>query len=130
MPYQTIMLFFLLGALKIVHFTTTPNDIIQDKSAELECVFSGWPLPHTVLWYKDNKLISNGTEGIYHSLQERGETLRSVLHLPPGREEQEGFYNCSATNSIPGWSSSAYGEIEMLYECKSWRLLFHRNISG
>jgi len=104
-------------ALKIVYFTTTPNDIIQDKLAKLECAFSGWPLPHTVLWHKDNKLISNGTEGIYHSLQERGETLHSVLHLPPGREEQGGDYNCSATNSIPGWSSRASTEIEMIYEC-------------
>jgi len=107
----------LLGALKIVYSTTTPNDIIQDKLAKLECEFSGWPVPHTVLWHKDNKLISNGTEGIYHSLQERGETLHSVLHLPPGREEQGGHYKCSATNSIPGWSSNASEEIQMIYEC-------------
>ena len=123
-------MFLLLGALKIVHFTSTPNDIIQDKLMELECIFSGWPLPRTVLWHKDNELIGNGTEGIYHSLQEKGETLRSILHLPHGREEQEGFYNCSATNSIPGWSSSASEEIEMIYECKLWHLLPHRTVSG
>ena len=114
-----IFFFLLLVALKILHFTSTPNDmIIYDKLMELECVFSGWPLPRRVLWHKDNKLVSNGTEGIYHSLQEKGETLRSILYLPHGREEQEGFYNCSATNSILGWSSSASAEIEMLYECK------------
>lgn len=116
--YQMIFLFLLLVELKIVHFTSTPNDIIYDKLMELECVFSGWPLPRRVLWHKDNKLVSNGTEGIYHSLQEKGETLRSILYLPHGREEQEGFYNCSATNSILGWSSSASAKIEMLYECK------------
>ena len=111
-------MFLLLGALKIVHSTSTPNDIIQDKLVELECNFSGWPLPDTVLWHKDNELISNGTEGIYHSLQERGETVKSVLHLLHGREEQEGFYYCSATNGIPGWSSNESAEIQMLYECK------------
>jgi len=108
-------------ALEIVYFTSTPNDIIQDKIGELKCVFLGWPLPRTVLWHKDNELISNGTEGIYHSLQEKGETLHSILHLPHGREEQAGFYNCSATNSIPGWSSSASKKIQMLYECPSAR---------
>ena len=85
---------------------------------DLECVFSGWPLPQIVHWDKDNKLISNGTEGIYYSLQKKGETLHSILHLPPGREEQEGFYDCSATNSIPGWSSSDSYEIELIYDCE------------
>jgi len=128
--YQKILLFPLLGALEIIDFTSTPYDIIQDKTVELKCVFSGWPLPRTVLWHKDNKLISNGTEGIYHSLQENGETLHSILHLPHGCEEQEGFYKCSATNGILGWSSSASEEIEMLYECKLWHSLLHQNVSG
>ena len=97
---------------------------------ELECIFSGWPLPRTVLWHKDNELISNGTEGIYQTLQEKEETMRSILHLPHGREEQEGFYSCSATNSIPGWSSSTSEEIEMIYECRLWHLLSHRTVSG
>ena len=70
-------------------------------------------------WYKDGELIRNETEGIYHSEDENeknGEkTLRSTLHLPPGREEQEGVYNCSAINSIP---SSAFSAIQMIYNCK------------
>ena len=97
---------------------------------ELECVFSGWPLPRTVLWHKDNELNVNETEGIYHSLQEKGETLRSILHLSHGREEQEGLYNCSATNCIPGWSSSASEEIQMIYECKLCHLPLRRTVSG
>ena len=108
-----------LGAMKIAWVTSSPNDIIQDKPIDLRCYFSGWPLPREVHWYKDGELISNGTEGIYHSEDEKemnGEnTLRSTLHLPPGREEQEGFYKCSARNSIP---SSASFEIQMIYQCK------------
>ena len=96
---------------------------------DLECVFSGWPLPQIVHWHKDNKLINNGTESIYHSLQQQGETLHSILHLPPGREEQEGFYNCSATNSIPGWSSSDSHEIELIYECKLFYFI-HQTKTG
>ena len=108
-----------LGALKIAWVTSSPNDIIQDKPNDLQCYFSGWPLPHEVHWYKDGVLIANEIEGIYHSEDERemnGEiTLLSTLHLPPGREEQEGFYKCSARNSIP---SSASFEIQMIYKCK------------
>ena len=70
-------------------------------------------------WYKDGELNTNETEGIYHSEDEReknGEkTLRSTLHLPKGREEMEGFYKCSAKNSIP---RSASFETQMIYECK------------
>jgi len=86
---------------------------------KLGCHFSGWPLPHEVDWYKDGKQITNGTEGIYHSEDEKEENgekiLRSTLHLPKGREDQEGFYKCSARNSIP---SSASYEIQMIYQCK------------
>ncbi|KAJ7386665.1 hypothetical protein OS493_006670 [Desmophyllum pertusum] len=106
-------------ALKIDWKTGTPNDIIQDKPNELKCVISGWPLPRAVSWYKDDKLITNGTEGMYHSLEKTAETVYSILHLPPGREEQEGFYNCSAMNSIPGWSSSISVKIQMEYSCPS-----------
>ena len=110
---------WLLGALKIAWVTSSPNDIIEGKPKDLQCYFSGQPLPQEVRWYKDGELITIGTEGIYHSEDEKeknGEkTLRSTLHLPLGREEQEGFYKCSARNSIP---SSASFEIQMIYECK------------
>ena len=85
---------------------------------ELACCFSGWPLPHEVHWYKDGGLITDETEGIYHSENEEGKdgekTVRSTLHLQ-GREELEGHYKCSARNSIP---SSASYEMQMIYECK------------
>ncbi|KAL9967131.1 hypothetical protein ACROYT_G025303 [Oculina patagonica] len=112
-------------ALQIVWVTSTPSFIIEGRPKDLECFFSGWPFPCEVYWYKDGELITNGTEGIYHSEDKKsrknisnGEvTFHSTLHLPPGREDQEGFYNCSATNSIPGWSSSDSFAIQMLYEC-------------
>ncbi|XP_078376647.1 hemicentin-1-like isoform X1 [Oculina patagonica] len=109
-------------ALQIVWVSSSPNSIIEGRPQYLECFFSGWPLPREVYWFKDGKPITNGTEGIYHSEDKKWkkgeETLRSRLRLPPGREEQEGYYKCSATNSIPSWSSSISFEIEMIYECK------------
>jgi hypothetical protein len=84
----------------------------------LECYFSGGKLPDEVYWFKDGEIITNETDGIFHSedkkLKNAEETLRSTLHLPPGYEEQEGDYKCSAINSN---SSSASYEIEMIYEC-------------
>ena len=42
-----------LGALKIAWVTSSPNDIIEGKSKDLQCYFSGRPLPQEVHWYKD-----------------------------------------------------------------------------
>jgi len=110
------------GSLEIKWGTSSPNKIFEGKLMNLGCHFSGWPLPHEVHWYKDGELITNGTEGIYHSEDEKeqnGETtLRSTLHLPSGHEEQEGFYNCSASNSI---RSTSY-EIQMIYQCISKKI--------
>ena len=124
------ILFFSSGALQIVWGNSSPNTITKDKTFDLECYFAGWPLPTVVNWYKEQqvnnnvtqKLITNGTKGTYQT-QERTwkngkETLRSVLHLPSGTEEQEGFYTCSAKNNIPGWSSSASYMVQMIFECK------------
>ena len=69
---------------------------------------------HEVHWFKDGKLITDETEGIYQSEEEREidgqKTLWSTLHLPPGCEELEGDYKCSA--------SSASYHIAMIYQCK------------
>jgi len=84
----------------------------------MECYFSGWPFPSEVHWYKDDKIIKNGTEGIYHSEVKTGkngeETLYSRLSLPTGREEQEGFYKCRAKNSF----SEASQSLQLIYVCK------------
>ena len=88
----------------------------------LECYFSGWPRQLEVHWYKDGKIMTNGTEGIYHSEDKqwkRGQkTLRSKLSLPPGREELEGIYKCRAKTSISGWQSEVFEELQLIYECK------------
>ncbi|XP_058958485.2 uncharacterized protein [Pocillopora verrucosa] len=106
-------------ALKIYDGSSSPNDIVQGKETSIECVFSGWPLPTIVHWFKEEKLITNGTDGIYHSVEKEGNNLRSTLYFPSGQEDQEGLYKCNATNSIPGWSSWAAYAIEMLLLCPS-----------
>ena len=86
---------------------------------DLTCYFSGWPFPDEVSWYKDGQPITSGTEDIVHFEDEQWnydeKILQSTLHLPPGREEQEGIYKCSARNSIP---SIASYEIQVIYICK------------
>jgi len=103
---------------KVYWFSSTPDFFTEGKKpADLECRFSGWPLE--VYWYKDDKIITNGTEGIYHSVDKRREngegTLHSRLSLPPGREELEGTYKCCAKNRISDRQASA--SIEYIYEC-------------
>ena len=116
------LLFLNLGKLQIVWSSESPTFCIKDVRKDLECHFSGWPLPREVQWSKNGKIITNGTESIYHSEDRKWkkgkETLQSTLHLPPGREEQEGYYKCSARNSIPGWESEAFESMQMIYLCK------------
>ena len=89
-----------------------------DKLEDLECQFSGWPLTLGVLWSKDGKKITNGTEGIYHSevkTEKNGDKiLLTRLTLPLGREELKGFYQCSAKNSFSEVSQS----LQLIYVCK------------
>ena len=122
-----ILIFFHPGALKIVSFSNTPYLITQGSKKDFECVFSGWPRPRMVSWYKDGQLITNGTEGIYHledmTWNKGEETLRTKLYLPPGRETQEGLYKCIAINNISGWSSDVSAGIRLIYECMQYCLV-------
>ena len=110
------------GALEVVTSSALIFITQGEKPTNLECSFYGCPLPLQVHWYKDNTIITNGTEGIYHSEDERPqngkETLWSKLTFSPGREELEGVYNCSAKNSIPGWQSEVSEVFELRYDCK------------
>jgi len=105
------------GTLQVVWFSSTPSFITVGQRKDLECYFSGWPFPSEVHWFKDDQIITNGTEGIYHSEVKRGKngegTLCSRLILPPGREELEGFYKCRAKNSFSEVSVS----LQLIYVC-------------
>ena len=104
-----------------MYSTTSPRHIYENKERNLICLFKGWPLPR-VAWYKNGRPI-NGSEfeGFYHTrrLSEIDqETFYYTLHIPPGREEYEGFYSCVAENNIPGWSSKQSSLIQVIYACK------------
>ena len=96
----------------------------NSQVAYLKCSFVGWPLPR-VVWYKDGKQMINGSQGFYHiekpgRFQGDQATLETKLHFPtPGREEYEGYYNCSAVNNFTGWSSKHSAKFQVEYECKS-----------
>lgn len=113
-----LFIFHSLGTLQVVWFSSTPSFITVGQRKDLECYFSGWPFPSEVHWFKDDQIITNGTEGIYHSEVKRGKngegTLCSRLILPPGREELEGFYKCRAKNSFSEVSVS----LQLIYVCK------------
>ena len=133
-PYALTLkkVFSTLGAPKVVWTSETPSFIIKGRKPEdLECFFSGWPLDFEVYWYKDDKKIINGTEGIYHSEDRRqkngDETLHSRLSLPPGREELEWIYTCSAKNKISGRQASDSFQYIYIYMCVSRNLYWLRS---
>ena len=119
-----LLLFLHLGKLQIVLSPSSPMLYYKGEPKDLKCSFSGWPLPREVQWYKNDEIITNGTESIFYSEDRKWkkgeETIRSTLHLPPGSEEHEGIYNCSAKNSIPGWKSEASQIIQMIYMCRRY----------
>ena len=100
--------------------TTSPRHIYRNETRDLKCVFRGWPLPR-VAWNKNGRLIINGSEGFYFTQRLSGvdqDTLHHVLHIPPGREEYEGYYSCVAENNIPGWSSKQSSLMQVIFACK------------
>ena len=113
-----LFIFHSLGPLQVVWFSSTPDFITEGKRIDLECYFSGWPFPQKVHWFKDDKIITNGAKGIFQSEDRRRkngkETLHSKLSLPPGREELEGIYKCSAKNKI----SEVSEYLQLIYLCK------------
>lgn len=120
-----LSLFSHLGELFVWVQGSVPVHIFKgSKPKDLECVFSGRPLPRQVSWYMNGELISNGTNGIYHSEDWKDGNLHTKLSLPAGREEQKGFYTCTAMNNISGWSSSASKKIQIKYHCKLSYLTF------
>lgn len=116
-------------AVDLLRGSSSPNIISKDKKLELECVFSAWPLPAVVNWYKDKQPIidrarlpmMNGTKGIYQSLEKiwlnEKEAIRSVLRFPSGSEEHEGFYTCISANGIQGWSSNISYMVQLIFIC-------------
>ena len=106
-----------------MYSSTSPRFIYENKTRNLVCLFKGWPRPR-VAWYKNGRPI-NGSEfeGFYHTWRTGGlpeiyqDTFHYTLHIPPGREEYEGFYSCVAENNIPGWSSKK-SSIQVIYACK------------
>ena len=113
-----LFIFHSLGPLQIVWFSSTPDFITEGKRMGLECYFSGWPFPQEVHWFKDDKIITNGAKGIYHSedrrLKNGKETLHTRLSLLSGREELEGIYKCSGKNEI----SEVSEYLQLIYVCK------------
>ncbi|KAK3605810.1 hypothetical protein CHS0354_002427 [Potamilus streckersoni] len=70
------------------------NIITKEKhNVLMECTFKGNPQP-TVLWYKDDKLVSNSSRNKITSLGHS--QLLEIFNI---REEDAGIYKCQAENS-------------------------------
>lgn len=64
---------------------------------KLKCEFDGWPSVQNVSWLKDNKLVLNGTNGLYQIEEQSGDgKLHSTLNFFTVRMEHAGSYTCKA----------------------------------
>ena len=119
----SIICFFLVDTLQRTFRSTSPMYISQySQDVFLKCSFKGWPLPR-VVWYKDGKVINNGSQGLYHKERPgwspcNPTTLETTLHFPRGRTKYRGHYKCYAENGFNGWSSKHSAEFRVIHECK------------
>ena len=70
-------------------------NFVKGETRKLDCYFAA-PV-RVVYWYKNNKLITNGTDGLYQSYDQLTDvTFRSTLHFPTVRMKHEASYTCKA----------------------------------
>ncbi|XP_029184163.1 uncharacterized protein LOC114952327 [Acropora millepora] len=75
-----------------------PLSFVKGQTAKIECDFMGYT--GHLLWFKDGKLLKNGTQGLYQSsVQLSNGTTRSTLQFPVVKMNHEASYRCEAANS-------------------------------
>lgn len=119
MRKNAAVLLLFSGPLEATYRSPSPRTLYPNQARKLKCRFKGWPIPR-VVWLKDGKTVINGTNGFYHTeklSEDHQNTLETSLHIP-SREENEGFYKCTANNNICGRSSETYLVMQVIYMCK------------
>lgn len=97
--------------------TWGPKNFEKGQARELKCDFQA-PV-HEVYWYKNNELITNGTEGLYQSYDQLDDyTLRSTLRFPTVHVHHEGIYTCKAdTNQNSSCPEGLTVEVSVFCKC-------------
>ncbi|XP_046564220.1 LOW QUALITY PROTEIN: neuroglian-like [Haliotis rubra] len=87
-------------------FHTNPAVFLRTQDAELECVFSGNPVP-SITWYnKSGKLITANNKYEYVA-----DTEGRKLRIKNVQEEDEGMYKCKGSNSAGSSETSLFMDI-------------------
>ncbi|XP_071100667.1 neural cell adhesion molecule L1-like [Haliotis cracherodii] len=73
-------------------YTTNPAIFLRTQTAELECVFSGYPLP-TIMWRKGGNIITASEKYQFDKNNRKLKVMKLV-------EEDEGIYTCFGQNSV------------------------------
>ena len=82
----------------------------------LKCEFDGRPSVQNVSWFKDNKLVLNGTDGLYQIEEQTGDgKFHSTLNFFTVRMEHAGSYTCKANEG--GNSSCRKITVEVRCKC-------------
>ena len=80
----------------------------------LTCEFDGSSVQN-VSWFKDNKLVLNGTDGLYQIEKQSGDgKLHSTLNFFTVRMEHSGSYTCKANEG----GNSSCRKITVRVKCK------------
>ena len=90
----------------------------KDDRKILDCDFTDAAI-RDILWYKDNKLLVNGSGGLYQSLiRLNHDTLRSSLLFQFVRFKHAGVYTCKPEPSQPVSNCPDGKSVIILVECK------------
>ena len=98
--------------------TTGPTEYTNGKSARLDCDFKNFAMQN-VRWYKDKKLLINGSQGLRQvSHQVSVDTFRSSLLFPIVRFYHTGSYTCKQEPAPPNSRCPNGKTKEIFVTCK------------
>ena len=115
--HRLLSRFFLATASQDPGCTKGPYEYKKGDRKILDCDFAD-PAVRDILWFKDNKPLVNGSEGLYQSLYQLNDgTRRSSLLFPVVRFDHAGRYTCKTEPRQLGGCPNGKS-IHILVECK------------
>ena len=105
-------IFSFIAVPRIVGVESTPDPRIRERFF-IQCMFTGIPVPHTIVWRKGNRKI-NTTDNHYQVvvIQARNNITSSRLEVFPDSSEFSGVYECVISNDAGSDNTSIHIDLK------------------